>query len=89
MSVPSIVEITVHLLYLVLAFTSVLVLLASTIGLFVFTTRLAARKIGSLMDTAVDAGSPGTEPYVKTLNPLGVAVERGARQIPGGHNERF
>jgi len=41
------------------------------------------------VDAAIDAKSRSTAPYVKILNPLGIAVERRARQIPGGHNEGF
>jgi hypothetical protein len=83
------VEVTVSLLYSVLAFTAVLVLFASTIGLFALAARQVIRKIRSLMDAAINAGSPGTEHHLKTLNPLGVAVEKRARQIQGGHNVRF
>jgi hypothetical protein len=83
------VETTVYLLYSVLAFTAVLVLFASTIGLIALAARQVIRKIRSLMDAAIDARSSSTAAYVKTLNPLGVAVERRARRISGGHNERF
>jgi len=83
------VVVTVSLLYSVLAFTAVLVLFASTIGLFALAAIQVIRKIRSFMGAAINAGSPGTEPYLKTLNPLGVAVEKRARQIQGGHNVRF
>ena len=78
-----------YLLYSVLAFAEVLVLFASTIGLLALAARQVTRKIRSLMGAPINTGSASTEPYVKTLNPLGVTVERHARQIPGGHNERF
>jgi hypothetical protein len=89
MLAPPIVEATVYLLYSVLAFTTVLVLFASTFALLALAARHVIRKICSLMDAAIDAKSRSTEPYVKILNPLGIAVERRARQIPGGHNEGF
>jgi hypothetical protein len=89
MSAPPMVQVTVYLLYSILAFTSVVVLFASTIGLFALAARQVLRKIRGLMDAAIDAGAPRTKPYIKTLNPLSVAFDRRARQIPGGHNERF
>jgi uncharacterized membrane protein len=89
MSVPPIVEVAVYLLYSILAFSAVLVLFASTIGLFGLAVVHMIRKIRNIMEAAIDAGPPRTEPYVKTLSPLGVAVAARARQIPGGHNERF
>jgi hypothetical protein len=83
------VEATVYLFYSVLAYTTVLVLFASTIGLLALTARHVIRKICGLVDAAIDAKSRSTEPYVEILNSLGIAVEGRARQIPGGHNEGF
>jgi hypothetical protein len=89
MSAPQIVETTVYLLYSVLAFTAVLVLFASTIGLFALAARQVIRIIRSLVEAILDAGSPNTEPYVKTLNPRSFMVDRRVHRIPGGHNEHF
>ncbi len=83
------VEVSVHLLYLFLAFAEVLVLLASAMGLLGFVVWRLAKKILDILDAGVTAKSPDTQPPIKTSSPLGAMAGRRARQIPGGHNERF
>jgi hypothetical protein len=89
MSTPPILEIAAEFLCSVLTFSAVLVLLASTIAILALIVRHVIRTIRGIADMAVDASPTSAEPYIKTLNPLGVAVERRIRYIPGGHNERF
>jgi hypothetical protein len=89
MSTPPILQIAAEFLCSVLTFSAVLVLFASTIGILMLIARQVIRTIRGIVDMAIDASPTSAEPYVKTLNPLGVAVERRVRQIPGAHNERF
>jgi hypothetical protein len=90
MSASQIVETSMSVLSTVLAFAEVLVLFASAIGLVVAAASLVIKKLLSLTDAAIEAGSPRTQSYIKTLNPLGsVMIGRPARRIPGAHNEHF
>lgn len=79
----------VYALYTFLAFSEVLVLLASAIAVLTFGVWQVVKKFRSLMDVVADSGSGSTEPSVQTLNPVGAGSGRRAPVIPGGHNERF
>ena len=78
-----------YLLSTVLAFAEVLVLFGSATGLFVLAASLVIKKLLSLTDATIKAGSPRAKSYIKTLNPLGSVIERPVRRIPGAHNEYF
>ncbi len=79
----------VYALYAFLAFSEVLVLFASAIGVLVFIACELIGMLGSLADAAVSYGSRSGQHSVKTLRTMGAAAGARSRVIPGGHNERF